>query len=227
MSRHITIGETVHAQLKQYDEALEDYDNALNIDPDHQRAIHNRAYALALKESEGYQKTFEAARDEYTDREKGYQKNCRALRWHIRIMLLIVVGVFIFFFQDYLPGYLLGSKSITDMQPLTASSLLAISFAFSFPVIWYVIICLRSEKNLHALMEDAFTKRQVIDLMLSKPVENDKDRARLVEKFIEFLDKRATADIVMGTKTPSVPQQEIGESIVNRLREIINLKDTK
>ena len=232
---------TVKLALKQYDAAIEDYDKALKINPDNQPAIHNRAYALALKQSEGYQKALDATLREYQGREGEHKDSCRSLRQKIEDMLTLIffINAIIFSlaaFVTFAPLFLCPPQECKDiidlltqinLQPQTVFSLLSTVFVFNFPFIWNVIIWLRSEKKFHALQEDAFTKDQMINVILSNPVENDKDRARLVEKFIDFHDKRPTVDIVLGTKTPSIPQKEIIDNFINRLRKIFNLKNTK
>ncbi len=129
------------------------------------------------------------------------------------LLFSIIAAVFITFFRCYFQE----CEAIINLKPQSVFSLLTVAFALNFSIIWYVIICLRSEKKFHALQENAFIKGQAIDLMLSKPVEGDKDKADLVEKFIDFLDKRYTADIVMGTKTLSIRPREIIDNLINRL----------
>ena len=228
-------------ELKQYGAAIEDYNKVLKINSGNQPAIHNRAYTLALKQSEGYQKVLDATLRGHQRRERENKDSCRSLTQKIENMLTLIffMNAIIFglaAFVAFAPLFLCPPQECKDiidlltqinLQPQTVFSLLSAVFVFNFPFIWNVIICLRSEKKFHALQEDAFTKDQMINVILSNPVENDKDRARLVEKFIDFHDKRPTVDIVLGTKTPSIPQKEIIDNLINRLRKIFNLKNTK
>ena len=70
----------VYNEKNEYDLAIEDYDEALKFKPDFKEAIHNRAIALAMKDSEKEKKEFKKElEDKVTNQQKKEFKGFRKL----------------------------------------------------------------------------------------------------------------------------------------------------
>ena len=85
-----------------------------------------------------------------------------------------------------------------------------IIFAFALlvgsPMIWLAHVLLREAAKYHALKEDAFTKGQIIILIDTGGYDKEK-REHLIQYFITHHERQSSANIVLNTKPPSIPQK--------------------
>ena len=183
-----------NAKKGEYDRAIEDYEKALELDPDSKDAIHNRAVALALRESNklgGFREEYENKAKKYEKAEGGFDGQIRrSLVWLVITLavsaLLLVLLPIIQFEVSVRPFLVVFSPSIQSEGSLGFLPWVLLIGLVLSPLAWRISY-LRDEKRHNELLKHSYERKAHLETRWAAlPQDKTADMAiQLMEHWME------------------------------------------